>query len=79
MKQVEDPNEALTTLAAMLNQILLFSRRADDKQLFLKHARALEISKVLTLYFQNYDLTNIQQLLRLIKIDIKAFEELKNI
>ena len=46
--------------------------------MFLKHSRALEIAKVLTLYFQTYDLTNAQQLLRLIKIDIKAFEELKN-
>ena len=78
MKQVEDPNEVLTTLSAMLNQILLFSRKVDDKQMFLKHSRALEIAKVLTLYFQTYDLTNAQQLLRLIKIDIKAFEELKN-
>ena len=79
MKQVEDPNEVLTTLSAMLNQILLFSKKVDDKQMFLKHSRALEIAKVLTLYFQTYDLTNAQQLLRLIKIDIKAFEELKNI
>ena len=79
MTQVEDPNEVLTTLSAMLNQILLFSKKVDDKQMFLKHSRALEIAKVLTLYFQTYDLTNAQQLLRLIKIDIKAFEELKNI
>ena len=42
--------------------------------MFLRHARAEEISKVLTIYFQNYDLTNCIKLLHLIKADIIAFE-----
>lgn len=42
--------------------------------MFLRHARAEEISKVLTIYFQKYDLTNCIKLLRLIKADIITFE-----
>ena len=42
--------------------------------MFLRHARAEEISKVLTIYFKNYDLTNCVKLLHLIKADIVTFE-----
>lgn len=74
MKEVTDVTEVLTTLAALNLQILIFSKTAEDKQLFLKHARANEIVKVLSLYYQTYDLTKCQQLLKLIKADISAFE-----
>ena len=74
MKEVEDVNEVLSTLASMNLQIILFSKQVDDKQLFLKHARAEEISSVLSLYFKTYDLTNCLRLLKLIKADISAFE-----
>ena len=76
MKEIEDVNDVLTTLASLNLQILLFSKKAENKQMFLRHARAEEISKVLTLYFQNYDLTNCIKLLHLIKADIIAFETL---
>ena len=78
MKEIDDVNEVLTTLASLNLQILLFNKKIttsnSDKYMFLRHARAEEISKVLTLYFQNYDLTNCVKLLRLIKADIMAFE-----
>lgn len=78
VKEVEEPNEVLTTLSAMLTQILLFSKKCDDRQLFLKHARAEEISLVLFNYFKNYDLTNCLKLLRLIKADLKTIEYINN-
>lgn len=74
MKEIEDVNEVLTTLSSLNLQILLFSKKVDDKPLFFNHCRSIEINKVLTLYFQNYDLTNCIRLLRLIKADIIAFE-----
>lgn len=74
MKEIEDVNEVLTTLASLNLQILLYSKKTSDRQMFLRHARAEEISKVLTLYFQNYDLTNCIKLLHLIKADIVTFE-----
>lgn len=76
VKDIEDPNEVLSTLSALLTQILLFSRKVEDKQLFLKHSRASEISKVLTKYFDNYDITVCIMLLRLIKADLKALESI---
>lgn len=76
MKEIDDVNDVLTTLASMNLQILLFSKSVEDKQMFLRHSRAEEISKVLAIYFQNYDLTNCVKLLRLIKADIVAFETL---
>ena len=76
VKEIEEPNEVLTTLSAMLTQILLFSKGVSDKQMFLRHARANDICKVLGLYFSNYDLTNCLKLLRVIKADICACEHI---
>lgn len=74
VKEIEEPQEVLTTLSAMLTQILLFSKGLEDKQMFLRHSRAEEISLVLTNYFKTYDITNCLKLLKLIKADIKALE-----
>ena len=74
VKEIEDPNEVVITLSAMLTQILLFGKEAENKQLFLKHARAEEISLVLFNYFKNYDITHCVKLLKLIKADLKVVE-----
>lgn len=52
VKEIEEPSEVLTTLSAMLTQILRYSETVENKQMFLRHARANDISKVLTMYFQ---------------------------
>ena len=77
VKEVEDPNEVLTTLSSMLTQILLFSKQVNNKQMFLKHARCNEITFVLNNYFKTYDLTNCLRLLRMIKSDLKCLESIK--
>lgn len=77
VKDIEEPNKILTTLSALLTQILLFSENAENRQMFLKHARAADIAKVLTIYFNNYDLTNCINILRVLKADLKAFESIK--
>lgn len=74
VKEIEEPNQVIITLSSMLTQILLFSKEAENKQLFLKHARAQEISLVLFNYFKNYDITNCIKLLKLIKADLKVIE-----
>ena len=74
MKEVEQPQDVLTTLSSLLNQILIYSKNAENKQLFLRHSRANEVTKVLSYYFKDYDLTNCIKLIRLIKADIKALE-----
>ena len=77
VKEVDNPREVLTTLSAMLNQILLFSNTVEDKQMFLRHSRAQEITKILSNYFQTYDLTNCIRLMRIIKADLKALESIR--
>ena len=77
VKDIEDTNDVLTTLSALLTQILLYSKSCEDREMFLKHTRAEEISMVLTRYFKYYDLSVCLQLLRLIKLDLKALESVK--
>ena len=74
VKEIEEPNEVLTTLSALLTQILIFAKKVDNRNMFLKHARCDEISRVLTRYFQTYDLISCIQLLKLIKCDLVALE-----
>lgn len=77
VKEIEDPQEVLTTLSAMLTQIILFSKDIEDKQMFLKHAKSSEITSALNNYFITYDLTPCISLIRLIKADIKCLESIK--
>lgn len=77
VKEVEEPNKVLTTLSALLTQILLYAEKVDNRQMFLRHARCDEITLVLNNYFKTYDLTNCLKLLRIIKVDLKALESIK--
>ena len=77
VKEIETPNEVLTTLSALLTQILLFSNGVEDREMFLRHSRPYEISRILTNYFKSYDLTNCVKLLKVIKADIKALEMIR--
>lgn len=70
----KEPKDITITLSSLLTQIFLFSNQVEDKQLFLKHSRADEISKVLLNYCNNYNTTLCLQLLSLIRADLKALE-----
>ena len=76
VKDIDNVSDVLTTLSALETQILLFARDVEDREMFLRHSRAEEISRVLTNYFQTYDLTNCIKLLRMIKADIKTLESI---
>lgn len=78
VKEIDEPQEVLTTLSALVTQILLFSKKCDNKELFLKHSRISEITKVITNYCETYDITLCIKLLRIIKTDIKCLESIKN-
>lgn len=77
MKEVEKPQDVITTLSSMLTQIFLFSKDLDNSSMFLRHSRADEITKVLQQYITDYNLINCIKLIKLIKIDIKALESIK--
>ncbi len=78
VREIEDPNEVLTTLSSLVTQILLFSRTVEDPQMFLKTARLDDITKCLYAYTKTYDILPSIKLLQYIKADLKAFESLKN-
>lgn len=73
----KEPKDIVITLSSLLTQILLNSNKVEDKQMFLKHSRAEEISKVLLNYFKAYDTKLCIQMLTLIKADLKALESIK--
>lgn len=70
----KEPKDMVVTLSSLLTQIILYSNRIENKQLFLKHSRADEISKVLVNYFTNFDLQLCVSMLNLLKADLKACE-----
>ena len=77
MKEIDNPADVLTTLSAMLTQIILYSNKLENPERFLSHVRAKEISQVLSNYFTRFDITNAVRLLRIIKCDIKALESIR--
>lgn len=74
IKEIEEPNEIITTLTCLLTQIALYSLKLEDKESFFKEVRAEEISRVLNNYFQNGRLETALALLKLIKSDMLVLE-----
>ena len=74
--ELTDATEVLTTLAALNLQILLFAKKLDNNQMFLKHSRGEEITRVLNNYYATYDLIPCYKLLKLIKADLVALEHI---
>lgn len=77
MREIEQPQDVLITLSSLLTQIFLYSKNCEDRQMFLRHSRADEITKVMTSYFKDFDLTKCIKLIKLFKVDIKALESIK--
>ena len=75
VKEITNIEDVLITLSALETQILVFTKSVENKEMFLRHSRALEISKVLAVYFNTLDATPCIKLLRLIKADIKCLQE----
>ena len=72
---ITESKTILTTLSALLNQILQFE--CEDKTRFYKNARVDEILKVLELYLSTGNINPALKLLNLFKIDIKALESIR--
>ena len=72
--EVDCTSTVLTTLSSLMLQIFLYAQQLEDNKLFLRHARAEEITKVLSNYLRTYDLIPCMKMLQLVKADLKAFE-----
>lgn len=77
VKEIDDLDEILTTLAAYNLQVLLFGRKIKNKEMFYKSSRVEEVTRVLNNYYKTYDIDQCRIVLSLIKADIKLFEEIR--
>lgn len=66
--------EVVTTLSCLLTQIILYSKKLENSQQFIKAVRAEEISRVLNNYFKTEDIDSCKKLLSLIKSDLLVLE-----
>lgn len=74
VKEEEEPSKVLSTLSALLTQIILYSKEVENVSMFYGHSRADEITKVLNNYFRTFDLSACLKLMKVIKADIKVCE-----
>lgn len=74
LNEVDNITEALITLSSFQTQIMLYSKKIEDKQLFFKEIRLTELLKVLNDYFETFDETKVFALLKAIKIDLMVLE-----
>lgn len=72
----DDASDVLVTLAALNLQIMLYAKKLPDSKMFLKHSRGEEISQVLANYYKTYDLIPCLKALKVIKADLKSFENI---
>jgi hypothetical protein len=77
VKDLTDPEEVVTTLACLLVQITLYSKKLQtNKEIFKREARAEEITRVLNNYYTTGALDKCLALLRLLKADLLVLEHI---
>ena len=77
VKDITDPEEVITTLACLLVQIALYSKKLQsNKELFQREVRAEEISRVLNTYYATGMLDNCLALMKLLKADLLVLEHI---
>lgn len=77
LKDITDPEEIITTLACLLVQITLYSKKLPvNKEIFQREVRAEEITRVLNNYYSTGTLDHCLALLRLLKSDLLVLEHI---
>jgi hypothetical protein len=77
VKDITDPDEVITTLACLLVQITLYSKKlTTNKELFQREIRAEEISRVLNNYYATGLFDNCIALIKLLKSDLLVLEHI---
>ena len=77
VKDITDPEELITTLACLLVQITLYSKKlTSNKEIFQREVRAEEISRVLNNYYATGTLDNCLSLIKLLKTDLLVLEHI---
>lgn len=77
VRDITDPEEVITTLACLLVQINLYSKKLQsNKELFQREVRAEEISRVLNNYYATGALDSCLALIKLLKADLVVLEHI---
>jgi hypothetical protein len=75
VKDITDIDEIITTLACLLVQITLYSKKlTTNKEIFQREIRAEEITRVLNNYYATGELDQSLALLKLLKTDLLVLE-----
>ena len=74
LKEVENPDELITTLSCLLTQIILYGNKLINRDQFFREVRAEEVSRVLNNFFKTGTYDECQSLLKLIKSDLLVLE-----
>lgn len=76
LKEIDDPNEIVTTLSCLLTQVLLYGKKLSNPTTFYREVRAEEISRVLNTFFATGKLDTCLAMLKVIKADLLVMEHI---
>jgi hypothetical protein len=77
VKEITDTDEIITTLACLLVQINLYSKKLTmSKDIFLREVRAEEITRVLNNYYSTGQFDQCLALIKLLKTDLVVLEHI---
>ena len=77
LKEIEDPEELITTLACLLVQITLYGNKLPaNREIFHREVRAEEITRVLNNYYATGALDQCIALIKLLKADLVVLEHI---
>ena len=77
VKEIEDPDEMITTLSCLLVQINLYAKKlTSNKEIFQREVRAEEITRVLNNYYATGALEQCPALIKLLKTDLIVLEHI---
>ena len=74
LKEVDDPQEVVTTLSCLLTQILLYGKKLESKDQFFREVRAEELTRVLNNYFKTGLYEECLRLIKILKSDLLVLE-----
>ena len=74
LKEIDDPQEVVTTLSCLLTQILLYGKKLESRDQFFREVRAEELTHVLNNYFKTGLYEECLNLIKVIKSDLLVLE-----
>ena len=74
LKEIDDPQEVVTTLSCLLTQILLYGKKLENRDQFFREVRAEELTRVLNNYFKTGLYEECLHLIKILKSDLLVLE-----